>query len=80
METSHRAVVFNLMARMVLGDGALFEVSGRGSREAGLSKVLLIFYQSSSIKAAVSHRAFSILFCPSVLVLLNSSNLLILDC
>lgn len=44
MGTGYRAVAFALMVRMILGNGTCFEVRGWGSGEAGVFRVLLVFY------------------------------------
>lgn len=43
---------------MILGDDALFTVSGRGSREAGLPRVFLIFYHHHLSRRGVTYNIF----------------------
>lgn len=81
METSHRAAVFALMARVVPGDAAYWEVSGAGGGHETqdfsgcFSSFIITFHQEPCVTYNIFHS-----FCPRVLVLLNGSNLLILDC
>jgi hypothetical protein len=80
METSYRVVDFALMAKMFFGDGNWFELVNGGQGRQDFPGGSPLFLSSTSIKTAVSHRTFFHSSLPCVLVLLNSSNLLTLDC